>query len=139
MASGEQLDQQLPDVEYITEEYRGADKLKDKRVFITGGDSGIGRAVALHMAREGAKVAILYHSDADSAEKTRQGIEQEGAEALVLQGNTASSQECRQAIDDVVAQWGGLDVLVNNAGMQKPYDDLSEVSDEDWQLHFDVH
>lgn len=139
MSNEEQLDEQLPEVEYITDHYRGADKLKEKRVFITGGDSGIGRAVALHMAREGAKVAIMYHSDKDSAEKTRQGIEQEGAEALVLQGDTASSQACRQAIADVVTQWGGIDVLVNNAGMQKPYDDLSEVSDEDWQQHFDVN
>ncbi|MBM6552353.1 SDR family oxidoreductase [Marinomonas ostreistagni] len=139
MSSQENLDQQLPSVEYITADYKGADKLKQKRVFITGGDSGIGRAVALHMAREGAKVAIMYHSDEDSAVETRRGIEQEGAEALVLQGDTANADECRQVVAEVVEQWGGIDVLVNNAGMQKPYGDLSEVSDDDWAQHFAVN
>ncbi|MFD2015348.1 SDR family NAD(P)-dependent oxidoreductase [Vibrio olivae] len=67
------------------------------------------------------------------------GIEAEGADALILQGDTASSASCKQAVEEVVAQWGGIDVLINNAGMQKPYNDLSEVSDEDWQQHFDIN
>lgn len=133
------IDDMLPPVEYINNDYQGSGKLANKRVLITGGDSGIGRAVALHMAREGAKVAILYHSDEDSANETREGIEAEGAEALVLQGDTADSDSCKDAVEAVVAKWGGIDVLVNNAGMQKPYHDLSEVSDEDWQMHFDVN
>ncbi|MEN6669396.1 SDR family oxidoreductase [Psychrobacter sp. B38] len=133
------IDDLLPPAEYITDAYKGSDKLADKRVLITGGDSGIGRAVALHMAREGAKVAILYHTDEDSARTTREGIEAEGADALVLQGDTADSHSCKKAVESVVSQWGGIDVLVNNAGMQKPYHDLSEVSDEDWQQHFDVN
>ncbi|APX23674.1 MAG: NAD(P)-dependent oxidoreductase [Rhodobacteraceae bacterium] len=135
----DRLDDLLPPVEYITDAYRGADKLKEKRVLITGGDSGIGRAVALHMARERARVAILYHSDEDSAREAREGIEAEGAEALVLQGNTADSASCTEAVESVVARWGGIDVLVNNAGMQKAYGSQSEISDADWQAHFDVN
>ncbi len=135
----EHLDDMLPPVEYINDDYKGSGKLTGKRVLITGGDSGIGRAVALHMARESAKVAIVYHSDDESARETQKGIETEGADALILQGDTASSASCKQAVEAVVAQWGGIDVLINNAGMQKPYNDLSEVSDEDWQQHFDIN
>ena len=129
----------LPTPEYIDDGYRGAGKLDGKRVLISGGDSGIGRAVALHMAREGAKVAIIYHSAEDKAEETRQAIEAEGAEALVLQGNTGKSADCDAAVDAVVKAWDGLDVLVNNAGFQKPYSSLEEVSDDDWRAHFDVN
>ena len=135
----EDLDDLLPPVEFITDAYKGAGKLKDKRVLITGGDSGIGRAVALHMAREGARVAILYHEDAESAEEARKGIKAEGAEALVLQGDTGSAEDCAATVAAVVKAWGGIDVLVNNAGMQKPYHSQSEISDADWQKHFDVN
>jgi len=135
----DRIDELLPPAEYIDDAYKGAGKLKGKRVFITGGDSGIGRAVALHMAREGARVAILYHKDEDSAQETRQGIEAEGAEALVIQGNTGDSASCQAAVDAVCNQWGGIDVLVNNAGLQKAYGAQSEISDEDWQQHFDVN
>ncbi|WMS41859.1 SDR family oxidoreductase [Acuticoccus sp. MNP-M23] len=135
----EKIDDLMPPVEYITEDYKGANKLKDKRVLITGGDSGIGRAVALHVAREGARVAILYHSDEDSARKTREGIEAEGAEALVLQGDTADSTSCTDTVNAVVAKWGGIDVLVNNAGLQKPYASQEDISDDDWRMHFAVN
>lgn len=133
------LDDLLPPVEYITDAYKGADKLKDKRVLITGGDSGIGRAVAYHMAREGARVAILYHSDADSAEETRAGIEAEGAEALILQGDTGDAESCAATVAAVIDAWGGIDVLVNNAGMQMPFESQAEISNADWQKHFDVN
>ena len=133
------LDDLLPPAEYITDAYRGADKLRGKRVLITGGDSGIGRAVALHMAREGAKVAILYHTDEDSARETREGIEAEGAEALVLQGDTGNSESCAESVEAVVTAWGGIDVLVNNAGLQEAYASQADISDADWQKHFDVN
>ncbi|GAA4229123.1 NAD(P)-dependent dehydrogenase (short-subunit alcohol dehydrogenase family) [Sagittula marina] len=129
----------LPDPEYIDDGYVGAGKLKDKRILISGGDSGIGRAVSLHFAREGAKVAFIYHAAEDKAEDTRKGIEAEGAEALVIQGDTASSADCDAAVQKVIDAWGGIDVLVNNAGFQKPYKTLEDVSDEDWRAHFDVN
>lgn len=133
------IDDLMPPAEYITDAYKGAGKLTGKRVLITGGDSGIGRAVALHMAREGARVAILYHSDEDSARETREGIEAEGAEALVLQGDTGDSASCKRTVEAVVERWGGIDVLVNNAGFQKAYASQADVSDADWQQHFDVN
>ena len=129
----------LPEPEYIDDGYKGAGKLTGKRVLISGGDSGIGRAVALHMAREGAKVAIIYHSAEDKAEETRKGLEAEGADVLVIQGDTGKSADCDAAVARVVEAWGGIDVLVNNAGFQKPYHTLDEVSDEDWRAHFDVN
>lgn len=129
----------MPTPEYIDDGYRGSGKLDGKRVLISGGDSGIGRAVALHMAREGARVAILYHTAEDKAEETRRGIEAEGAAALVIRCDTAQSADCDRAVAEVVGAWGGLDVLVNNAGFQKPYATLEAVSDEDWQAHFDVN
>ena len=133
------LDDLLPPVEYITDAYGGSDKLKDKRVLITGGDSGIGRAVALHMAREGARVAILYHSDTDSAAETRAGIEAEGAEALIMQGDIGNSDSCADTVAAVVDAWGGIDVLVNNAGMQMPFKRQADISDAVCQKHFDVN
>lgn len=133
------LDDLLPPVEYITDAYKAADKLKDRRVLITGGDSGIGRAVAFHMAREGARVAILYHSDSESAEETRVGIEAEGAEALVLQGDTGNADSCAATVAAVIDAWGGIDVLVNNAGMQMPFKRQADISDANWQKHFDVN
>ncbi|KAA8608944.1 short-chain dehydrogenase [Salipiger aestuarii] len=133
------LDDFLPDPEYIDDQYRGADKLAGKRALISGGDSGIGRAVALHFAREGARVAIIYHSADDKAEETRRGLEAEGAEALVIRADLSDRAACDRAIRTVVDTWGGIDVLVNNAGMQKPYDDLVDVDDDDWRLHFAVN
>ncbi len=133
------LDDFLPDPEYIDDEYKGSGKLTGKRALISGGDSGIGRAVALHFAREGARVAILYNSAENKAEETRKGIEAEGAEALVMQTDVSDRAACDAAVQRVVDAWGGIDVLVNNAGMQKPYDDLSEVDDADWRTHFAVN
>ncbi|MEH6564491.1 MAG: SDR family oxidoreductase [Halopseudomonas sp.] len=134
-----QIDENLPPAEFIDDSYKGSDKLKGKAVLISGGDSGIGRAIALHFAREGAKVAIIYHSDAEAAEHTRKGIQAEGADALVIQGNVGSSADCNAAIAQVMDEWGALDVLVNNAGFQKPFASLSDISDAEWTAHFDVN
>ncbi|MBE3638830.1 SDR family oxidoreductase [Mangrovicoccus algicola] len=129
----------LPEPEYIDDHYRGSGKLEGKRVLISGGDSGIGRAVALHMAREGAKVAILYRSAEEKAAETRAGIEAEGAQALVIRADMASTADCDNAVAQTVAAWGAIDVLVNNAGFQKPSAKLEEVGDAEWQAHFDVN
>ncbi|MDO6587217.1 SDR family oxidoreductase [Salipiger sp. 1_MG-2023] len=134
-----ELSQFFPEPEYIDDAYNGAGKLTGKRTLISGGDSGIGRAVALHFAREGAKVAILYHSAEDKAEETRRALEAEGAEVLVMQANAAERGDCEAAVSAVVQAWGGIDVLVNNAGMQKAHHDLTEVSDDDWHSHFAVN
>lgn len=134
-----QIDKAMPQAEFIAQDYQGSGKLKDKTILISGGDSGIGRAVALHAAREGAKIAFIYHTDADAAEHTRKAIESEGAEVLVIQGNVGKSSNCDAAVAKVIDHWGELHVLVNNAGFQKPFDSLTDISDEQWAAHFDVN
>ena len=134
-----QIDSTMPPAEFIDDHYKGSGKLAGKCALISGGDSGIGRAVALHYAREGAKVAIIYHTDADAAEHTRQAVEREGADALVIQGDVSKSADCNAAVATVIEHWSALDVVVNNAGFQKPFASLTDISDDDWTAHFDVN
>ncbi|QJR80478.1 SDR family oxidoreductase [Alteromonas pelagimontana] len=135
----EQIDKTMPAAEFIDESYKGSGKLEGKTILISGGDSGIGRAVALHAAREGANVAIIYHNDSEDAEETRKAIEAEGANALVIQGNVGKSADCDAAIAKVIDMWGELDILVNNAGFQKPFASLTDITDDEWKAHFDVN
>lgn len=129
----------VPQAIHITDSYKGSGKLAGKRAIVTGGDSGIGRAVALHFAREGAKVAILYLDEAQDAEDTRRMVEAEEAECLVLAADLRERAACDGAVDRVVQAWGGIDILVNNAGIQRARADLTEVSDEEWHWHFDIN
>ena len=135
----EKIDDTMPISEFIDDSYEGSGKLRGRSVLISGGDSGIGRAAALHAAREGAEVAIIYHTDADRAEETRQAISDEGADVLVIQADVGKSAQCDAAVSQVIDEFGGLDVLVNNAGFQKPYASLTDISDEEWRAHFDVN
>jgi NAD(P)-dependent dehydrogenase (short-subunit alcohol dehydrogenase family) len=109
--------------------YKGSEKLLDKVAVITGGDSGIGRAVAILFAREGADVAILHLAEPDDAERTRKAIEAEGRRALVIAGDVTSRAFCFKAIERVVKEFGRLDILVNNAAFQVHapwFEDLTE-------------
>jgi NAD(P)-dependent dehydrogenase (short-subunit alcohol dehydrogenase family) len=99
--------------------YRGADKLKDQVALITGGDSGIGRAVAVLFAREGADVAILYLEADSDAEKTKQTVEQEGRRALLIRADVCQPEAGRNAVDQTLREFGKLNILVNNAAYQK--------------------
>ncbi len=103
---------------YMAPQYRGSGKLQDKVAVITGGDSGIGRAVAVLFAREGADVAVLYLSETEDAELTRQHVEQEGRRCQLLSGDVKDAAWCRLAVQSVVQQFGHLDILVNNAAFQ---------------------
>src|SRR2546430_11984282 len=98
--------------------YRGSDRLKDKVALITGGDSGIGRAVAALFAREGADIAIVYLCEHDDAAKTKEIVEQEGRRAITLAGDIGDKQFCLAAVKQSVDQLGRLDILINNAGEQ---------------------
>ncbi|MCD2185399.1 SDR family oxidoreductase [Rhizobium sp. GN54] len=113
--------------------YRGSEKLKDKVALITGGDSGIGRSVAILFAREGADVAIIHLDEREDAETTRAAVEKEGARCVVIKGDVKDSEFCRRAVEQTVQQLGGLDVLVNNAAFQLHTGDIEDLSDE----HFD--
>ncbi|MGI4750558.1 MAG: SDR family oxidoreductase [Janthinobacterium lividum] len=129
----EQMD---PKPEYINENYKGSDKLKGKKALITGGDSGIGRAVAIHFAREGADVAIVYLGEDEDAEKTKKLIEAEGRKALLIKGDVADPETSVKAVQQTVDAFGGLNILVNNAGQQYPQKDISGISNEQLEKVF---
>jgi NAD(P)-dependent dehydrogenase (short-subunit alcohol dehydrogenase family) len=104
----------------IRENYKGSDKLKGKVALISGGDSGIGRAIAVHFAREGANVAITYLSEDEDAEKTAELVKKEGKKCLNLRGDVGDREFCRNSIKKVIEEFGKLNILVNHAGEQHP-------------------
>ncbi|MDZ4691506.1 SDR family oxidoreductase [Terricaulis sp.] len=110
--------------------YKGSEKLKDKVALITGGDSGIGRSVAVLFAREGADVAIVYLSEHKDAEITKQAVEAEGRRALLISGDVTDRSFCDRAVAETVESFGGLDVLVNNAAFQLHADTFEDLTDE---------
>lgn len=109
--------------------YSGSGRLVDKVALITGGDSGIGRATAVLYAREGAKVAIVYKDEDQDAKKTKQLIEQEGSQALLIRGDVGKQAFCRGAIEQTIKEFGQLDILVNNAGEQHAQDEPDDIEE----------
>ncbi|MBW3639221.1 MAG: SDR family oxidoreductase [Actinobacteria bacterium] len=116
--------------------YRGTDRLTGKVAVITGADSGIGRAVAIAYAREGADVLISYLSEDEDAADTAQLVEQAGRKAVLVRGDLSSPAHCREVIATAVEQFGRVDVLVHNAAFQMSRDSLEEVLDEEWDYTF---
>jgi len=115
---------------FYAPDYRGSGKLKGMVALITGGDSGIGRAVAVLYAREGADVAIVYLSSHEDAEETKRWVEKEGRQCLLIPGDVKDSAFCKQAVDRTVQEFDRLDVLVNNAAFQEHADSLEDITDE---------
>lgn len=125
-----------PRPEYISPNYKASGKLSGKIALISGGDSGIGRAVAVHYAREGADVAVIFlDEDADAAE-TKKLVEAEGRRCLLLKGDVSQASFCRQAVEQTVKEFGGLNILVNNAAKQFPKEDLKEINEEQLEETF---
>ncbi|HIW61650.1 MAG TPA: SDR family oxidoreductase [Candidatus Stackebrandtia excrementipullorum] len=119
--------------------YRGSGLLAGKRALVTGGDSGIGRAVAIGFAKEGADVAIAYLSEDDDADHTRKLVEKQGRRCTTIAGDMADPQHCEHVVDTAVRELGGLDVLVNNIATQQPVDKLEDITPEQWHRAFDVN
>ena len=116
--------------------YRGSGKLQGKVALITGGDSGIGRAVAIVYAKEGADVAISYLNEHTDAEETRRQVEAEGRRCVMLAGDIGDEAFCREAVERTVNELGGLDILVNNAAEQHPQDSIEQISAEQLERTF---
>ncbi|MGH0277461.1 SDR family oxidoreductase [Sinorhizobium meliloti] len=129
--------QPLPD--HGENSYQDSGRLKDKRAIITGGDSGIGRAVAIAYAREGADVLISYLSEHDDAMATKALVEEAGRKAVLAAGDIQSSDHCRRIVETAVRELGGIDILVNNAAHQATFKNIEDISDEEWELTFRVN
>jgi len=128
--------QMTPRPEYQAPEYRGSGKLQDKVALITGGDSGIGRAVAVLFAREGADVAVVYLNEHDDARKTEKLIRAEGRRCLLISGDVGDPAFCKQAVEQTVRELGGLNILVNNAAEQHPVKKLEDIPVEQIERTF---
>lgn len=128
-----------PQPEYIRPGYKGSGKLENKAALITGGDSGIGRAVAIHFAREGADVAIVYLEEDRDAEETKKLVEAEGAKCILIEGDLRKPEFCKSAVEVTIAKLGRLDILINNAGEQFYQDDFTKVSDEQMEDTFNTN
>lgn len=125
-----------PGPEVERPEYRPAEKLRGQVALITGGDSGIGRSVAVHFAKEGADVAIVYLDEHDDARETARLVEEEGRRCVLIAGDQGSEDFCRQAVERCVAELGRLDILVNNAAEQHPQESIEDISSEQLEKTF---
>lgn len=114
--------------EVIKQSYKGSEKLKGKIALITGGDSGIGRAVAVHFAREGADIAIAYLNENEDAKKTMKLVEDEGRECLTISGNLRDFDFCKTLVSKVIDKYGRIDILVNNAATQYAEKDFTNIT-----------
>jgi NAD(P)-dependent dehydrogenase (short-subunit alcohol dehydrogenase family) len=119
--------------------YKGSGRLQGKRAIVTGGDSGIGRAVAIAFAREGADIVIAYLDETEDAKEVADLIEKEGRKAVLVNGDLRSADHCRAVVDRAVRELGGVDILVNNAAHQATFADIGDISDEEWRMTFEVN
>ena len=125
-----------PKPDYGEDTYEGSNRLRDKVALITGGDSGIGRAVALAFAREGADVAVSYLDEHEDAKETRRLVESSGRRCLLLPGDIANAEHCRELVHKTIEEFGRIDVLVNNAAHQMTYESIEDISEEEWDKTF---
>lgn len=128
-----------PKADHGETSYRGSGRLQDKATVITGGDSGIGRAVALAYAREGADVLISYLNEHDDAKETARLVEEAGRRAILVPGDLADPAHCRAVIKRAVAEFGRIDVLVNNAAFQMSHESIEDIPDDEWDYTFQVN
>ncbi|MGY6158048.1 SDR family oxidoreductase [Paraburkholderia strydomiana] len=128
-----------PQPDHGEKSYKGSGRLAGKAAIITGGDSGIGRAVAIAFAREGADVLISYLNEDDDARETARWVEEACRKAVLVPGDIANPAHCNAIVDKAIEAFGRLDVLVNNAAYQMTYPSLDEITDEEWDKTFDTN
>jgi NAD(P)-dependent dehydrogenase (short-subunit alcohol dehydrogenase family) len=119
--------------------YKGSGRLAGRKAVITGADSGIGRAVAIAYAREGADVLIAYLCEDEDASETKRWVAQAGRKAVPIRGDVQHPGHCRAIVDTAMSELGGLDILVNNAAHQSSFKSIDDISDEEWELTFRVN
>lgn len=119
--------------------YKGHGRLQGMKAIITGGDSGIGRAVAIAFAREGADLAIAYLDEHEDAKETQRLVEEAGRRAVLVAGDIQNSAHCRAIVDKAASEFGRIDILVNNAAHQATFKELQDIKDEEWELTFRVN
>ena len=125
-----------PRPRFENRQYKGSGKLEGMVALITGGDSGIGRSVAVHYAKEGADIAVLYLNEHEDAEETRRQVQQEGRRCILIAGDIGDEAFCKRAVEQTVQELGGLDILVNNAAEQHPQDSIEQISAEQLERTF---
>ena len=125
-----------PKPEYVKQSYKPSGKLAGKIALITGGDSGIGRSVSIHYAMEGADIGIVYLDEDEDAIETRTLVEAEGRRCLLFKGDVKDSAFCKQTVQNLVDELGGLNILVNNAGIQIPEKDIKSITEENLEQTF---
>ncbi|WP_294743207.1 SDR family oxidoreductase [uncultured Exiguobacterium sp.] len=139
----ERISEQLPKTEdeqplpyYERDDYKAAGKLEGKVAIVTGGNSGIGRAVSIAYVREGAKVVIAFYGDQEGADETKARLEELGGEVLLSKGDIGDADYCEALVQKTIDRFGRLDIIVNNASMQKPEDSLKDITDESMEKTF---
>jgi NAD(P)-dependent dehydrogenase (short-subunit alcohol dehydrogenase family) len=128
-----------PQADHGESSYVGHGRLDGKATLITGADSGIGRAVAIAFAREGADVLIAYLNEHEDAKETARLVEQAGRKAVLVAGDIAEPAQCRAIVDQAMQAFGKIDVVVNNAAFQMTHESIDDISDEEWDRTFDVN
>jgi NAD(P)-dependent dehydrogenase (short-subunit alcohol dehydrogenase family) len=125
-----------PKPDHGEESYKGSGRLEGRAAIITGADSGIGRAVAIAFAREGADVLISYYNEHDDARETARWVEQAGRKAVVVSGDIKEESHCKELIQEAIDRFGKLDILVNNAAHQATFESIEDISSEEWDVTF---
>ncbi|WP_051189164.1 SDR family oxidoreductase [Halalkalibacillus halophilus] len=133
------IESEMNPLPHQPKDYKGTDKLKGKSALITGGDSGIGRAVAMVYAKEGANVAISYWDEHSDAEETKQLVEAEGVQCILLPGDIKDAKHCESLVAKTVEAFGGLNILVNNAAIQYIREDITEITNEEFEETFQTN
>jgi NAD(P)-dependent dehydrogenase (short-subunit alcohol dehydrogenase family) len=128
--------QMKPKPDHGEKSYHGSGKLKDRVAVITGGDSGIGKAVAIAFAREGADVVISYLNEDQDAQDTSKWVQEAGRKSRLISGDISQEQQCIKIVDQTIEEFGRLDILVNNAAYQMTYESLDEISSDEWDKTF---